>query len=143
MVISVWLFHNTESPLTKPEPLTVRLKPELPGVTLAGLSEVMTGPLLEPTVKLKGDVETPAVVTVTFTEPALAIRLAGTVAVSCVELLKPVDSGVPLKDTPEPNWKPVPFTVSWKLGPPGRTKVGLRLEMLELEDPPPVPETTK
>jgi len=56
--------------------------------------------------------------------PALAMRTAGTVAVSCVEETKVVVSAVPFQFTVEPETKFVPFTVNVNCGPPGVTQVG-------------------
>jgi hypothetical protein len=56
--------------------------------------------------------------------PGLAIRAAGTVAVSCVEETKDVVSGEPFQFTVEVETKFVPFTVNVNCGPPGVTQVG-------------------
>jgi hypothetical protein len=56
--------------------------------------------------------------------PALAIREAGTVAVSCVEETYVVASAVPLQFTVEVERKFVPFTVNVNCGPPGVTQFG-------------------
>jgi hypothetical protein len=57
--------------------------------------------------------------------PALAMRMAGTVAVSCVEETNVVASGVPFHFTIEVERKFVPITVNVNCGPPGVTQVGL------------------
>jgi hypothetical protein len=56
--------------------------------------------------------------------PALAIREAGTVAVSCVEETYVVASAVPFQFTVEVETKFVPFTVNVNGGPPGVTQAG-------------------
>jgi len=62
--------------------------------------------------------------TVIETVPALAIREAGTVAVSCVEETYVVTSAVPFQFTVEVETKLVPFTVNVNCGPPGVTQFG-------------------
>ena len=57
--------------------------------------------------------------------PAVAIREAGTVAVSCVEETNIVASAVPFQFTVEPETKFVPFTVKVNCGPPAPAQVGL------------------
>jgi hypothetical protein len=56
--------------------------------------------------------------------PGLAMRMAGTVAVSCVEETNVVASGEPFQLTVEVETKLVPFTVNVNCGPPGATQVG-------------------
>jgi len=61
---------------------------------------------------------------VTEAVPALAMREAGTVAVSCVE--EPlVVNAVPFQFTVEPETKFVPFTVSVNCPPPAVAQLGL------------------
>ena len=70
------------------------------------------------------DVPPHGVTTAIEAVPALAIREAGTVAVSCVA--EPVVvSAVPFQFTVEPDTKLVPFTVSVNCGPPAAVQVGL------------------
>jgi hypothetical protein len=57
--------------------------------------------------------------------PGLAIREAGTVAVSWAEEIYVVASGEPFQFTVEPETKFVPSTVNVNCGPPGVTQVGL------------------
>jgi len=57
--------------------------------------------------------------------PAVAIRDAGTAAVSWVEETNVVVSAVPFQFTVEVETKLVPFTVNVNCGPPGVTQVGL------------------
>ena len=119
-------FHRTMAPETKPDPLTVRLKPPLPGVIAVGLSDEIVGPLLAPILNGKELETSPLVVTVMLAAPAETIRLAGTEAVSCVEFTKLVVRGVPLNDTMDVFWKLLPLTVRVKALPPGVAKFGLR-----------------
>jgi hypothetical protein len=56
--------------------------------------------------------------------PGLAMRMAGTVAVTCVEETNDVVSGEPFQFTVEVETKFVPFTVNVNCGPPGVTQVG-------------------
>ena len=57
--------------------------------------------------------------------PALTMRIAGTVAVSCVEETNVVANGEPFQFTVALETKFVPFTVNVNCGPPGVTQVGL------------------
>ena len=57
--------------------------------------------------------------------PAVAIREAVTVAVSCVEETKVVARAVPFQFTVEVETKFVPFTVNVNCGPPAVAQVGL------------------
>ncbi len=69
----------------------------------------------------------PVFTAVMFTPPALTIKLAGTAAVSCVELTNVVVSAVTFQRTMAPARKFVPFTVSVNAAPPMIADVGLRL----------------
>jgi hypothetical protein len=71
------------------------------------------------------DVPPHGVRTVIEAVPAVAMRAAGTVAVSCVAETNVVVSAVPLHLTMEPETKFVPFTVSVNCGPPAAVHVGL------------------
>ena len=71
------------------------------------------------------DVPPHGVTTVIDAVPAVAIRAAGTVAVSCVEETNAVVSAVPFHFTVEPETKFVPFTVKVNCGPPAVAQVGL------------------
>ena len=77
--------------------------------------------------------------------PAVAMRAAGTVAVSCVAETNVVVSAVPLHLTVEPATKLVPFTVSVNCGPPAVVQVGLSEPivgtalMVNVNGPVPVP----
>jgi hypothetical protein len=61
--------------------------------------------------------------------PGLAMRMAGTVAVSWVEETNVVASDEPFQFTREPESKFVPFTVNVNCGPPGATQVGSMVVM--------------
>ena len=78
------------------------------------------------------DVPPHGVATVIDEVPAVAMRTAGTVAVSCVAETKPVASGLPFQFTVEPETKFVPFTVSVNCGPPAVAQVGLSELMVGL-----------
>jgi len=67
----------------------------------------------------------PQLTTVTDAVPAVAIREAGTVAVSCVDETNVVASAVPFHFTVEVEIKFVPFTVKVNCGPPAVAQVGL------------------
>jgi hypothetical protein len=72
----------------------------------------------------------PAVVTVTLAVPTKAIRLAGTAAVSWLELTNVVVSAVLFQFTVDPETKFVPFTVSVKSPPPAVAELGPRIVMV-------------
>src|SRR5437660_10190043 len=74
----------------------------------------------------------PRLATVIDEVPAVAMRAAGTVAVSCVAETKAVASGLPFQFTVEPETKFVPFTVSVNCGPPAAVHVGLSELMVGL-----------
>ena len=57
----------------------------------------------------------------------MAMRLADTAAVSCVDVTKLVLNGVPFHVTTMPLAKPEPLTVSVKAGPPATAEFGDRL----------------
>jgi len=97
------------------------------------------------------DVPPHGVTTVIEAVPAVAIRAAGTVAVSCVPLTNAVVSGPPFQFTVEPETKLLPFTVSVNCGPPAAMQVGLielivgalpivitRVALAELQEPAPL-----
>jgi hypothetical protein len=71
------------------------------------------------------DVPPHGVTTVIEAVPGLAIKEAGTVAVSCVAETNVVVSAVPLHLTVDPETKLVPFTVSVNCPPPTVAQVGL------------------
>ncbi len=67
----------------------------------------------------------PQLTTVTDAVPAVAIREAGTVAVSCVDETNVVVSAVPFHFTLEIAAKFVPFTVNVNPRPPAVAQIGL------------------
>ena len=71
------------------------------------------------------DVPPHGVTTVIEAVPAVAIRAAGTVAVSCVPLTNVVASGLPFQFTVEPETKLAPLTVSVNCGLPAAVQFGL------------------
>jgi hypothetical protein len=71
------------------------------------------------------DVPPHGLTTVMEAVPGVAIRAAGTVAVTCVAETNVVASGLPFQFTVEPEMKFVPFTVSVNCGPPAAVQVGL------------------
>jgi hypothetical protein len=71
------------------------------------------------------DVAPHGFVTVIDAVPAVAIREAGTVAVSCVDETNVVASAVAFHFTVEVETKFVPFTVNVNCGPPAVAQVGL------------------
>ena len=71
------------------------------------------------------DVPPHGVTTVTEAVPAVAMRAAGTVAVSRVAETNVVVSAVPFQFTVEPETKFVPFTVSVNCPPPAVAQLGL------------------
>ncbi|HEY4817520.1 MAG TPA: hypothetical protein VIH67_08810 [Candidatus Acidoferrum sp.] len=111
-------FHKTVSPETKLAPLTVSVKVAPPAGALEGDSAVRlgTGGLIA---KLKElDVPPDAVFTVTAAVPMLAIKAAGTAAVSCVKLPNVVASATPFHSTTFPATKLLPLTASVNAEPP-------------------------
>lgn len=72
----------------------------------------------------------PETVTVTFAEPAFAIRLAGTAAVSWVALTNVVVRAVLPHCTVAPETKFVPLTVRVNAAPPATADAGERLVMV-------------
>jgi len=72
----------------------------------------------------------PGLTTLMVALPVLAMRVAATEALSCVELTKVVGSAAPFHCTVAPERKPVPFTVSMKGTPDAVAELGLRLVML-------------
>jgi hypothetical protein len=106
--------------------LTIITKLEEPGVALDGLRLVIVGPVDTAMVNVK-PFEEPALVvlTVTLAVPVVAMRLAGMLAVSCVELTKVVGCSEPFQRIAEVWVKFDPMTVSVKAGPPGAAEDGL------------------
>jgi hypothetical protein len=128
-------FHFTTAPEANPLPFTVSVKADAPAVALDGLSEVMTGPALTVIGNPVAAEVYPPEIAKTENDPALAIRLAGTEAVTCVALTYVVASvvellGVVYQSTEAPDENPVPFTVSVNAGPPAVTLDGFN-EVIE------------
>jgi hypothetical protein len=123
-------FHCTTAPLRKFVPFTVSVKAGPPAPVAAGLRLVMVGvgTVMEKLVAV--DALPPVFVTVMPALPPLAIRLAETAAVNCVELTNVVVSAVPFQFTTAPLRKLVPFTVSVNAGPPAGVEAGLRPEIV-------------
>jgi len=126
VVVSVVVPHCTVAPETKFVPLTVRVKAAPPAVAELGLRLVIVGGGGLMVNVAPADVPI-AVVTVTLTVPAVAIRLAGTAAVSWLTLMNLVVSAVPFHFTFAPEPKLVPLTVRVKAAPPAVAELGLRL----------------
>jgi hypothetical protein len=120
-------FHCTVSPERKFEPVTVSVNAAPPTVAEVGLSVVSTGPGGLIVNGLCVETRLPEFATVTLALPALAIKLAGTAAVSCVALTTVVVSAVPFHCTVEELKKSVPLTVRVKAAPPAVAEAGLRL----------------
>jgi hypothetical protein len=117
VVVSAVPFQFTTELETKFVPVTVSVKAAPAAVAELGESIVTVGiPTL--TVKDAADEVPPASVTVTLIVPPPAMSLAGTAAVSCVELTYVVVSAVPFQFTTELETKFVPVTVSVKAAPP-------------------------
>ncbi len=120
-------FQFTVAPEAKFVPFTVRVKPRPPAGVVAGERLVMVGPT-ELTVKgttpeMPDDCETAI-----FAVVALAIRLVGTVAVSCVGLTTVVGVNAwPFHSTVAPETKLLPLTVSVNAALPALILVGLTL----------------
>ena len=75
--------HCTAAPETKFEPFTVKVNPGLPAVVELGLRDVIEADGAALTVRVAvPDVPPPGFTTVRCIAPALAIKLAGTVAVN-------------------------------------------------------------
>lgn len=66
----------------------------------------------------------PGLVTVIVAVDCLAMSEVGTVVLSSELLMKVVASAVAFQLITDPDTKPVPWTVSVKLGPPGAVAVG-------------------
>jgi len=86
--VSAVVPHFAVAPDTKLAPLMGSVKAAPPAVAVEGERLVMEGAGVGAAlmVKVAADEVAPETVTVTFAVPAAAIRLAGTVAVSCVAL---------------------------------------------------------
>jgi hypothetical protein len=120
----VAVLEPCDEPKFDPEMVT-----EVPTGPEAVLRAVITGAELV-MVNVAPDEAPAESVTVTVAEPAVAIRLAGTAAISCVEFANVVVSGVLPQSTVAPEAKFVPFTVSAKPALPETTDAGKRLAMV-------------
>src|SRR5204863_8067784 len=119
----------TVVPLTRFVPFTVKVYSAPAAVAEFGLWLARRSADLL-IVNVAGPDVPPAVVTVTLAVPALAIRLAGTVAVTCTPLTYVVVSAVAPHCTVAPLTKFVPFTVKVNPAPPAVAEFGLRLVMV-------------
>ena len=128
-------FQSTTAPEAKPLPFTVSVNAAPPTVALEGLNELIAGGLLTVMGNPVAAEVYPPEIAKTENEPAVAIRLAGTDAVTCVALTYVVVSvvellGVVYQSTEAPDENPVPFTVRMNAGPPAVTLDGLN-EVIE------------
>jgi hypothetical protein len=125
-VVSTVVPHFAVAPDTKFVPLIVKVKAAPPAVAEAGLKLVIAGGggLM---VNVAPAEVPPPVVTVTLAVPAVAIRLAGTEAVSFAALTKVVVSAVVPHFAAAPAAKFVPLIVKVKAAPPAVAEAGLRL----------------
>jgi len=114
-------FQTTAVLEEKPVPFAVSVNVGPPAFTLVGLTELNVGITSS---WEEFDTVWPST-TVMLTGPATTIRLAGTVAVNCVEFTYVVDNGEPFQSTTAPDANAVPFTVSANAGPPAFSKVEL------------------
>src|SRR5204863_5471878 len=119
----------TVVPLTRFVPFTVKVYSAPAAVAEFGLWLARRSADLL-IVNVAGPDVPPAVVTVTLAVPALAIRLAGTVAVTCTPLTYVVVSAVAPHCTVAPLSRLVPFTVKVNPAPPAVAEFGLRLAMV-------------
>jgi hypothetical protein len=127
------LKFTTELPM-KLVPLTVSVNAPEPAVALAGTIDVMAGAGLLVAAALmvkvaEFDVPPPGggFVTVTDTDPLLAMAAAGIAAVSWFALTKVVVSAAPAKSTTEPLTKLLPLTVRVKAAEPAVALGGWRV----------------
>jgi hypothetical protein len=127
VVVSAAPFQFTTALLRKFVPFTVSVNAAPPAVAELGLRLVMVGVgmVIENVVAV--DALPPLLVTVTLALPTPAIRLAATVAVTCVLLTNVVARFDPFHCTVALLRKPVPFTVSVNADPPALAEFGLRL----------------
>jgi hypothetical protein len=123
VVVSAAPFQFTIEVETKFNPLTVNVNCGSPAAAQVGLSELMVGAALIVNVFAPDVAAHPA--TVIEAVPGVAMRAAGTVAVSFVEELNVVASGLPFQFTIEPETKLLPFTINGKSGPAAAMQVGL------------------
>ena len=105
-------------------PFTVSVNCGPPAEAHVGLSEPIVGTARIVNVTAL-DVPPQGLNTVIEAVPAVAMRAAGTVAVSCVAETNVVARDVAFHFTVEPEAKLVPFTVNVNCGPPAVAQVGL------------------
>jgi hypothetical protein len=129
VVTSAVVPHFAIAPAAKPVPLIVSVKAAPPAFAELGFRLAMVGArgLM---VNVDPADTPPVVVTVTLAVSAVAIRLAGTAAVSWLALTSVVVSAVAPHVTVAPATKCVPLTVSLKAAPPAVAELGLRLVMV-------------
>jgi hypothetical protein len=108
---------------TKSVPFTVNVNCVSPALAQVGSSEVMVGVALIVSVAAPDVAAHPP--TVIEAVPGVAMREAGTVAVSFFEETNVVASALPFQYTVEPETKLLPFTVRVNCGPPAPMQVGL------------------
>lgn len=110
--------HLTVAPLIKLLPFTVSVNAEPPAFALVGVSDDAEGAGLVTVNVSAFDGAMPGLTTVTWSVPPAAMSPAGTVAVTSTSLTNVVARSAPFHSTTEVEVKPVPFTVSVKIGPP-------------------------
>jgi hypothetical protein len=126
VVVSAAPFQFTIEVETKFVPLTVNVNCISPAEAQVGLSELRVGAAL--IVNVTPPDVAPHPPTVIDAVPGVAMRAAGTVAVSCFEDANVVTSGLPFQNTVSPWMKSLlgPFTVSRNgFWPPAAVQVGL------------------
>jgi hypothetical protein len=116
-------FQFTIEVETKFVPFTVNVNCVSPALAQVGSSEVMVGVALIVSVAAPDVAAHPP--TVIEAVPGVAMREAGTVAVSFFEETNVVASALPFQYTVEPETKLLPFTVRVNCGPPAPMQVGL------------------
>jgi len=115
---------------SKPVPLTFNRKAEPPTVADAGSRVEIVGTPACWMVMLPAELVPALVATVMLAVPVEAMRLAGTAAVSCVELTLVVARAELFQFTTALESKLAPFTVSVNAEPPTVTEDGLMVVML-------------
>lgn len=115
-----------------PPPVAVSVCAAVPTVADDGRIDASVGAGFEAiNSEAPADVPPPgaAVVTVIAIEPAVAISVAGIVALSCVALTKTVGRFAPFHCTCDAATNPLPFTVRVKAAEPVATAAGAMVEM--------------
>ena len=130
VVASAVVPHCTVAPETKFVPLIVRVKAAPPAVTELGLKLAIVGGGGGLMVNVDPAEVPPGVATVTLAVPAVAIRLAGTAAVSCLALTNVVVRAVVPQAAFAPETKFVPLIVRVKAAPPAVAELGLKLAIV-------------